>query len=191
MARVPQLPGRRIVIAAWVMLLLVLGLSLTPVVVGSFLGDDYSAQVDVTIARPPGAVWERVVDPASYPVNSSAVLRVLDLGDEGGLPVWEEEMSKNSATVRTLELEAPRRAVREITSLDGLMRSRWTLTLEPTEVGTRARVEQDVHIDATGMIGAHLRFVMRFMDNAAVGPTLYLERLRAELEPPSQGEVDS
>ena len=182
MSLLSQMPGRRIVIAAWVMLFIVLGASMTPVVVGSFLGDDYAGVVEVEIAREPEAVWARVNDHATYPVNSSAVLRVLDLPEEEGLPVWEEEMSKNSATVRTLELDAPRRVVRDVISLDGLMQARWVLELEPTAEGTRARLAQDVHIDATGMIGAHLRFVMEYMDNAVVGPTLYLERLREELE---------
>ena len=182
MALLSQLPGRRVVIALWAVLLLFLGLSVTPWIVGSFLGDDYSGEQQVEISRSVSEVWQAVMDHERYPVNSTAVLRVIELESGSDLPAWEEEMNRNAALVETLELEEPRRVVRQMRSLDGLMVTTWELTLEPVGEATRVAVRQDVSISATGMIGAHLRFVMRFMNNAEVGPGLYLARLEQELE---------
>jgi hypothetical protein len=182
MALLSQLPGRRVVIALWAVLLLFLGLSVTPWIVGSFLGDEYTGEQSSVIARSPAEVWERVMDHERYPVNSTAVMRVLELESENGLPAWEEEMNRNSALIWSLALDEERRVQREMKSLDGQMVTLWDLSLEPVSGGTRVVLRQDVTISAIGMIGAHLRFVMRFMNNAEVGPRLYLARLKQELE---------
>jgi hypothetical protein len=186
MALFPQMPGRRIVITLWTLLFLVIGLLCTPLLIGPFLGDDYVGEQRVVIASSPNEVWARVIDHQRYPINSSAVLRVVDLDSELGLPAWEEEMSVNSATVRTVEMTSEERVVREVTSIDGLMVARWVLELQGIDGGCEVVVHQDVKVSATGMFGSRLRFVMRFMNNAEVGPRLYLDRLSAELE--LQGE---
>ncbi len=188
MALLSQLPGRRVVIALWAVLLLFLALSVTPWIVGSFLGDDYAGEQEVLISSAPAEVWARVMDHERYPINSSAVLRVVELESASELPAWEEEMNRNSAMVQTVALDEQRSVLREMTSLDGLMVSRWELSLEPAAEATRVVVRQDVSISATGMIGAHLRFVMRYMNNADVGPGLYLARLKQELEAEGGGE---
>ncbi|MCB9916007.1 MAG: hypothetical protein H6828_12830 [Planctomycetes bacterium] len=182
MAQPLFLPSRRIVLAAWILLGLVLALAFTPAVIGSFLGDDYVGEADTVIAREPALVWAAVVDAQRYPVNSSAVLRVLDLDDEDGMPCWEEEMNRSSSVVCVRAREEARREVREVVSLEGDMVAQWVLELEPVERGTALHLRQDVHVDSTGLFGAHLRFALSFLDNAEVAPSLYLERLRRELE---------
>ncbi len=182
------MPGRRLVIALWAALVLVIALTLTPWAVGSFLGDDYASELRVHIHRDPSTVWASVLDYERNPINSSAVLRVVNLESEDGLPAWEEEMSQNSATVQTVELLEGRRVVREMVSFDGLMQTRWELELSEVDGGCELRLHQEVHVSATGMIGAHLRFVLRFMNNVETGPRLYLERLSQELDAQGGGQ---
>ena len=176
------MPGRRIVVVLWGLLLLVLVLSVTPWAVGSFLGDDYRAEQRIVIARPAASVWQAVMDHERFPIYSSATLRIIDLRDESGLPGWEEELKDNTALVRTIFVLPGTRVEREVTGLGGLMVTRWILELGEIEGRSELRVQQEIHISASGMLGAHLRFVMRFMKSAEVGPRLYLAGLKVDLE---------
>jgi uncharacterized membrane protein len=136
-------------------------------------------EVSATLDAPLAQVWAAAEDVERVPVGAGLVRSVRPLEERAEQPAWLEELEGSTWTVTTLEREPERRLVREVVDGEGTLDVRWELTLEPVGSGTRATVTQHFTVRDGS---PQLRFVLRFLGGAEMGPRAYLERLRTALE---------
>ena len=76
-------------------------------VVGSFLPERYEARVTLQLASPPEKVWAAISDYETHPMTGAQRQSTQKQPEEGGLPVWVEDLGATKVTVRTLSATAP------------------------------------------------------------------------------------
>lgn len=168
----------RLTIWLWVVFGVVLMLLATPFLVGSLLPAEAVGEVSATIDAPVDEVWAAALDYERFPVGAGLARSVRPLEDRAGQPAWIEELESTSWTVTTLEREPERRLAREVVDGAGVLDIHWELTLEPVGPGTRVKLVQR----STVRQGSpQLRFVLRFLGGAEMGPRAYVARLREAL----------
>lgn len=106
------------------MILIILGglaaLVLLVFAVGFMLPERYHAAVSVTLTSPPEKVWAAVSDYETHPMTVALRKSTQKQPDEGGLPVWVEDLGATKVTVRTVSATAPTHLKR--TAIDSVVR---------------------------------------------------------------------
>jgi hypothetical protein len=84
-------------------------------VIGLFvLPESYEATVKATFKKPPEAVFAAILDYKTHPMAGAQVHGVAVLPDEGGMPVWKEDLGATQLVVRTLESVPNQKLRREL-----------------------------------------------------------------------------
>lgn len=121
----------------WIVLGVLAGMILLPLLVGTFLPENYDAGLQFTIHRPPEEVWAALSNYEKHPMSGAMMKSVQRLPDENGLPVWVEEMGETKITVKTLESEAPNYVRRQLQDHVVPMTAVTEIRIEPVEGGSR------------------------------------------------------
>lgn len=117
-------------IVGGLLLLIVIGL-----VVGHLMSPEYSGRASRRIEAPPEVVFAALMDPEACP-QSGSMCRGVVIEKGGDLPGWTEDLGNTVVTVRTIELDAPRRVVRELSDSVVPLKARWEFELSPDGGGT-------------------------------------------------------
>lgn len=123
------------------MILIILGglvvLVLLVFAVGFMLPERYDATVSVTFTSPPEKVWAAISDYETHPMTGTQRKSTQTQSEEGGLPVWVEDLGPTKVTVRTLSATAPTHMKRHM--LDSVVRMNvdCDFRIEPANGGTR------------------------------------------------------
>ena len=148
-------------IYVWIILAVLLILVATPFVVGRFLPERYEGQVKVLFPKSPDAVWRALAEVEKHPMTGKMMKSVERQPDENGMPVWIEDMGRGEKiTVKTLEWESPKRAVRDMTSTSAPMTSRWEYHLQPVNSGCEVTLKAETFIRSGKVIACMFRFMM-------------------------------
>jgi len=135
-------------------------------VVGFFLPETYTAQVQFNIARPPEEVWAAVADYQKNPLGGAMRKGTQPLPNVNGLPAWTEDLGDTRLRIETREATPPnfvRRYVKdEMVSMDG----HWEIRIEPAGGGSRVTASNEIHV-RTGTWHAPIFRVMLSMVNGA------------------------
>jgi len=123
------------------MLLIILGglalLLLIVFAVGFMLPERYDATVSVTFTSPPEKVWAAVSDYETHPMTGTQRKSTQKQPEEGGLPVWVEDLGATKVTVRTLSATAPTHVKRNMTDSVVHIRVDSEFRIEPADGGAR------------------------------------------------------
>ena len=140
--------------------LLVLVLA-TPIVVGLFLPERYEGSTVVSFAEPPEEVWGALMDYESHPMTGRMGKSFEQLPDRNGLPSWTEDVGRGEViTVTTVDLEEPRRLVRDMASSGVPMTSHWVYELERAGDGSCVTVTGTTDIKSGSPLSPFFRFMM-------------------------------
>jgi uncharacterized protein YndB with AHSA1/START domain len=150
-----------------------------PWIVGRFMSPEYGGEVERTVGAPPAAVFAALSDYAALPHAGAMCKKVAALPDGGDLPAWTEDLGQSVVTVRTLEAEAPRRIVREMSDSVVPMKARWELDLVPDGAGTRVVLRHRGRIDDGSWHVPYFRFLVKALGMADRGARQYLEAVDA------------
>lgn len=105
--------------------------------VGFMLPERYDDKISVTFASSPEKVWAAVSDYESHPMTGAQRKGTEKQPDQGGLPVWVEDLGATRITVRTLSATAPTYVKRHM--LDSVVRINVDseFRIEPSGGGSR------------------------------------------------------
>jgi hypothetical protein len=119
-------------------LIIIVALVAVPVVVGFLMPVRYVGSTVVDYDRGVQLVWDALQDVTAHPMTGKMMKSVEILPANEGRPAWLEDMGRGEViTVRSTAYEAPHRMIREMTSANVNMTSRWEYRLESTGDGCR------------------------------------------------------
>lgn len=123
------------------MLLIILGgllvLLLAVFAVGFMLPERYDAMVSVTFTSPPEKVWAAISDYETHPMTGTQRKSTQKQPEEGGLPVWVEDLGATKVTVRTLSATAPTHMKRNMIDSVVHLNVDCEFRIEPANGGSR------------------------------------------------------
>lgn len=172
----------------WSALGLVLVLLCAPFLVGSFLKGPFVGEASLVLPLAREDLWRAIDDHVRFPISGALAreMRLLSTGND--MPIWVEEQLNATLRVETLESVAPERLALRVTEDPVALESRWDIRLEERGAETVVRVVQSCEVRAEGWRAPQLRFVMKFMGGARMGPQGYLRRLAEGLGYPARSE---
>lgn len=105
--------------------------------IGFMLPERYDEKVSVTFTSPPEKVWAAISDYETHPMTGTQRKSTQKQPDEGGLPVWVEDLGATKVTVRTLSATAPTYMRRSMVDAVVRMAVDCEFRIEPVNGGTR------------------------------------------------------
>jgi uncharacterized protein YndB with AHSA1/START domain len=142
--------------------------------IGSFLPEEHVATRTLTLRQMPQSVWRVISDFASQPQWHSEMKNARRLPDQNGHEVWEEEYPRGmKIPLETIEVEVPRRLVRQIVSDDLGFDGTWEYFITPTTEGGC-----QLTITERGRVGNPF---FRFMSKFIFGHTATMEKYLTSL----------
>lgn len=146
--------------------------------IGHFMAPEYSGRVVRRIDAPPAAVFAALLDVEACP-QAGSMCRGVTRETDGELPAWREDLGSSVVSVRTLELEAPRRIVRELSDSVVPMKARWELELTPDGAGTELALAHRGRIDDGTWHAPIFRLLVKGLGMADRGAKNYLDAVAA------------
>ena len=138
----------------------------------------YEAAAD--IAAPPEAVWQVLVDGASYHEWDSGVVRVEGRVVGGGKIKVFSEISPDRAFPVTVSLQEPERMTWTGGMPLGLFKGVRTFSLEASETGTSFRMREEFTGPLTGMMSRQMPDLQPTFDQFTTGLKAEAERRAGE-----------
>ena len=120
---------------------IIVGLPLLVIAVGLLLPETIHRIGTAKVPVEPEVLWTRLMDGEHFPVSSAMARSVTALPDEDGRPAWTEHIGHSKVTVRTVEADAPRKLVRELSDSVVPMTARWTFSILPDGEGSIVSIE--------------------------------------------------
>lgn len=168
----------------WI-LILVGGIVAIPVlaaIIGFLLPAEFAGGAELVIAAPPDTVWTALTDVEKHPFAGAQARRVNRMPDEGGLPVWQEDLGQTVITARVVELEPNRRRVVEASDSVVPISIRSVCELTAVPEGTRLRIENRGRIERGTWHVPFFRFMMHVLNGKNAAPTDYIRRIKLAAE---------
>lgn len=91
----------------WIWIAITVGVLFLLIIVlwllGRYSPETYSAHIELFMKCSAEAIWAALRDIERHPVGAGKTRNITRLDDEGGNPVWEEDLGETRITVRTVE----------------------------------------------------------------------------------------
>lgn len=106
-------------------------------VVGFMLPERHDTSISVNFTNPPEKLWAAISDYETHPMTGAQRKSTQKQPDEGGLPVWIEDLGPTQVTVRTLSATAPTYVKRNMFDSVVRMNVDCEFRIEPVAGGSR------------------------------------------------------
>ena len=156
-------------------------LVLTPFVVGNFLPEKYAIRAKLTTSRSSAEVFAALEDFRALPMSGTMCRGVEALADEGGLPVWREDIGSSKMKIATLERVEGSRIRRQ--AADEVVPMSMVCMYEISSVasGSELQLSVDGEIRSGTWHVPMFRFIVHVFGMGKAGQKHYLEQLAKRL----------
>lgn len=149
-----------------ILVAVVVGLIALVAAIGAFLPRDHVAVRQVVIDKPAEEIWAVMADFGAAPSWRPEIEKCERMPDQNGHEVWKEIGEGQEIPYEAIEMDAPRRMVRNIVDPNLPFGGGWTMELSPSGTGTQVKITEEGFVSNP---------IWRFVSVVVIGHTTYLD----------------